>query len=81
MGCNSRQSSDGTNRVHHDPTHLFTLLASQSIASCLVGGCWGSPFQMRGRLMDGFVGGLHPPVICNRGSPSDRGVGDSTGYI
>jgi hypothetical protein len=23
MSCNSRRSSDGTNRAHHDPTHLF----------------------------------------------------------
>jgi hypothetical protein len=23
MGCNSRRSSDGTNCVNHDPTHLF----------------------------------------------------------
>ena len=86
MGCNSECFSDGADRVRHDTTHLFIRGRVPCRWRCVdrVLGeelALGFPYQMCSRLVDRVVGGLYLPVICNQGSPSNRGVGYSTGYI
>ena len=56
-------------------------LATWSITYCVRNWHLEFPFRTCTRLVDHTVGGLYLPVICNRGSPSGRGVANSIGYV